>query len=122
VTDACSNVQQTSKSHRLNVEPLWQITMPASVSEDLCWAIVRMAPIIDVESIIAFTGVSRRKIFQILAIHRATGDVVKDRDPHMLGRPRHLTSDDVAVRIFLRITTTNIIHLVVPSWHTRQNL
>jgi hypothetical protein len=67
------------------------------ISEDLCWTVVRMATLLDFDSISAFTGISRRKIFQILALHRETGTVVKKRDRCMLGRHRQLTPEDVAV-------------------------
>jgi hypothetical protein len=69
--------------------------LPAS--EDLCWSIVRMAPFMPVDSVASFTGVSHRKVFQVLALHRATGDVVKERDCRRLGQPRVLTPDDIGV-------------------------
>jgi hypothetical protein len=71
--------------------------MKPPVSEDLCWAIVRMAPFVPIDSIVAFAGVSRKTIFQILALYRATSDVSKHPDPQKLGRHRLLTPGDVAV-------------------------
>jgi len=66
-------------------------------SEDLCWTIVRMVPFMSIDDIMAFTGVGRKKIYHILALHRTTGDVVKLRDRQKLGRRRCLTLEDVAV-------------------------
>jgi hypothetical protein len=69
-----------------------------SVSEDLRWAIVRMAPLVSVDTISAFTNVSRRQVLRIQALFRATGKVVRGRDRRMIvGRRRHLSPDDVAV-------------------------
>jgi len=67
------------------------------ISEDLCWTILRMAPFIPTDDIVAFTGVSREKIFGILALYRTTGDVVKRREYQTVGRRRLLTINDVAV-------------------------
>jgi hypothetical protein len=53
-----------------------------------------------IDTIVAFTGVSRREVFRILALHGATGDVVKHRERQKLGRPRSLTINDVAVSLF----------------------
>jgi hypothetical protein len=67
------------------------------VSEDLAWAIVRMAPILESSDIAAFTSVSERQQRWILSLWRNTGEVVRHRDRRVKGRPRHLTPDDVAV-------------------------
>jgi hypothetical protein len=66
-------------------------------SEDLAWAIVRMAPLLGLKEIEAYTSVSQRQIKCILARWRATGDVKTRRDHDTRGRPRHLTPEDVAV-------------------------
>jgi transcription initiation factor IIE alpha subunit len=71
------------------------------VSVDLAWAIVRMAAVIGRDEIEAFTGISKRQIRRILSRWRSTGDVSKQKDRHTLGRPRHLTPEDVAVRTWL---------------------
>ena len=67
------------------------------ISEDLCWAIVRMAPVLHLDDIVAFTGVSRAQIFRILALHRSTGTVVKNIIRNKMGRRCHLTPEQVAV-------------------------
>jgi hypothetical protein len=69
------------------------------VSEDLAWAIVRMAPLIGRDDIQAFTGISERQIRRILSLWRHTGSVMKRKDRRIKGRPRHLTPQDVAVNI-----------------------
>jgi hypothetical protein len=69
----------------------------APVSEDLAWAIVCMMPVLDINSVSAFTSVSHWKIYQILALYRSTGAVIKHQDTHILGCLRHLTPEDVAV-------------------------
>ena len=74
---------------------------PARVSEDLCWAIVRMAAVLSIEDITTFTGVSRSKVFKLLAHHRATGTVAMEEvDKCRVGRRRQLTLDEVAVSSF----------------------
>ena len=67
------------------------------ISEDLAWAIVRMAPLIGNEEIEAFTGISKWQIRSILSLWRSTGRVTKWKDNRMKGRPCHLTPEDVAV-------------------------
>ena len=69
----------------------------APVSEDLAWAIVRMMPVLSIDDVSAFTSVSRRKIYRILALYHSTGAVVKRQDARMLGCHHHLTPEDVAV-------------------------
>lgn len=66
------------------------------ISEDLRWAIVRMAPFIDIDRISVWTGVSRRQITRILSLHRKTGQVVT-LQTELRGRPRELTVTDVQV-------------------------
>jgi len=61
-----------------------QFTM-TPISEDLCWTILRMTPFIPIDDVVAFTGVSRVTIFRILALYRATGDVVKYHNHQKLG-------------------------------------
>jgi hypothetical protein len=72
------------------------------VSEDLQWAIVRMAPIVNIDILATYTNISPRQIHRILALFRATGQVTRAIDPRRLGRRRQLTPDDIAVCI-LRI-------------------
>jgi hypothetical protein len=69
------------------------------VSEDLAWAIVRMAPLLGLREIEAYTSVSYRQIKRILAYWRATGRVKEPgrRGRHNSGRNRHLTPEDVSV-------------------------
>lgn len=70
------------------------------VSEDLRWAIVRMAPLVSIDAISLYTNVSRRQILRILSLFWATGNVVHVRDRRLRGRHRHLNADDVAVCTF----------------------
>lgn len=84
----------------LSTVPSSSTTMPRGVkiSQDLCWTIVRMAPNENLDTISAYTGVSRRQILRILALHNATGQVTTTAmDRRILGRRRHLTSTEVAV-------------------------
>jgi hypothetical protein len=67
------------------------------ISEDLQWAIVRMARLVKIESISSYTDVSQRQIRRILAFHKATGNVTTAHDRRRRGRRRHLTPEDVAV-------------------------
>lgn len=69
------------------------------ISEDLAWAIIRMAPLIGVTEIEAYTSVSKRQIYRVLARWRATGEVKAPGNRHVSGRSRHLTPEDVAVCI-----------------------
>jgi hypothetical protein len=50
------------------------------ISEDLGWAIVRMAPFLNLDCIAMFVNVSRHQILWILALHRRTGQVKKVTD------------------------------------------
>ena len=54
-------------------------------SEDLGWAIVRMAPFLDLDHIATFVNVSCRQILWILALHRHTDQVKKTTDRRKLG-------------------------------------
>ena len=56
------------------------------ISEDLEWAIVQMAPFLDLDHIATFVNVSCHQILQILAVHRRTGQVKKTTDRRKLGR------------------------------------
>jgi hypothetical protein len=73
-----------------------------------------MAPFMSLDDVASFAGVSRKKVFQVLALHRATGDVIKERDRRRLGRPRVLTLDNVGVSRLFLITCEHSI-LVVSS-------
>ena len=72
-----------------------------SISEDLAWTIVRMAPLLGLSDIEAYTSVSKAQIKWILACWWATGSVKTPRDCETRGRPRHLTPEDVNVRPIL---------------------
>jgi transposase len=67
------------------------------ISEDLCWAIVRMAPLLGVNEIEAYTSISRAQINRILGRWRKTRDVLAPKSRRRQGRKRHLTTDEVAV-------------------------
>jgi transposase len=67
------------------------------ISEDLCWTIVRMAPLLGINEIEAYTSISRAQINRILLRWRKTGDVLAPRSRRRQGRKRHLTTDEVAV-------------------------
>lgn len=75
------------------------------VTEDLRWAIVRMAPLLSIEKIEALTAVSRRQIQRILTLWRRTGEVTTYQDRRIRGRPRQLSADDVSVRYMLSPST-----------------
>lgn len=68
-----------------------------SISEDLAWTIIRMAPLVALDEIEAYTSVSKAQIKRILARWRATGSVKAPKDSETCGRPRHLTPEDVNV-------------------------
>lgn len=74
-----------------------------AISEDLAWTIVRMAPLVGLTEIEAYTSVSKAQIKRILARWRATGSVKAPRDTETRGRPRHLTPEDVNVCFFLAL-------------------
>lgn len=78
------------------------------VSEDLCWAIVRMSSVLTVDYIVAFTAVSRSKIYQIIELHRRTGQVLIKRDSRMLGRPRLLTLEQVHACFHFQLCPFNV--------------
>jgi hypothetical protein len=67
------------------------------ISDDLRWAIVRMAPFMDISAIARFTNVSRRQILRILTLHRSMGEVSNGPDLRSLPRERHLSAEDVSV-------------------------
>ena len=69
------------------------------ISEDLRWAVVRMALIVDIDILATYTNVSPRQIYRIRALFQATGQVTKAIDPQCLGQWGQLTPDDVAVCI-----------------------
>lgn len=73
------------------------------VSDDLCWAIVRMAPILSIEDIEAFTSISQRQIHRILSRWRSTGEIKAQRDLQVRGRHRQLTIEEVAVSIIAAV-------------------
>jgi hypothetical protein len=90
----------------IQLEPISQCPMPPrAISEDLCWAIVRMSGVLAIEDVVAYSGVCRTKVYEILALHWKTGKVVREVDTRMLGRPRHLSSQDVTVSILSGIST-----------------
>jgi transposase len=72
-----------------------------AISEDLAWTIVRMAPLVGLAEIEAYTSVSKAQIKRILARWRTTGSVNASRDTETRGRPRHLTPEDVNVCFIL---------------------
>ncbi|KAJ7463644.1 hypothetical protein FB451DRAFT_1180122 [Mycena latifolia] len=70
-----------------------------TVAESMCWTVVRMlvcrkSP----QEIHAFTDVSPRQQRRIFKLWRETSEVKRRKDgPELQGRPRKLTSQDVAV-------------------------
>jgi len=62
----------------------------------LCWAIIRMAPLLTQEEIQAYTTMSPGQQKRILLRWRKTGQVKQQKDRRTYGRPRHLTPQDVA--------------------------
>jgi len=81
------------------------------VSDDLSWTIIRMAPLMSLNDIEAYTSISKRQIQKILARWRVTGDVQPPPTGLPRGRPQHLTAEDVAVSshldVFLVSTISN---------------
>ena len=74
--------------------------MPRGVefSEDLCWAVIQMAPLLTPEEIQAYTTMSLGQQKQILLQWRKTGEVKRQKDHRIYGRPRHLTPQEVVVQ------------------------
>lgn len=71
------------------------------ISDDLRWTVIRMHEREDVETISAYTGVSKRQVFRILAQYRTTGSASKVRNVETRGRKRQLTVEDVQVSLYL---------------------
>lgn len=65
------------------------------VSEDLCVAITRMLPVLNVFEIEAYTGVSKKKIQEIRACYHRTGKAFRPRKTQRLGRHRHLSMENI---------------------------
>jgi len=65
------------------------------VSDDLAWAIIRMAPILRLQDIEAYTAISQRQIRRILACWQETVEVKALE--HRNGRPKQLTVEDIEV-------------------------
>jgi hypothetical protein len=84
------------------------MTKGHKVSEDLAWAVVRMAPILEPSEIATFTAVSERQQRRILSLWKNTGEVVQHRDWRVRGRPRQLTPDDVAVSHFYCVLVSEV--------------
>ena len=80
---------------------------PQAISEDLRWAVVRMASVLKIEDVVAYSGVSRSKVYEILALHRETRNVVRQVDSRRLGHPRHLSLQDVTVSSLSSIHTNS---------------
>ena len=70
---------------------------PPPISEDLCWAIIRMTSFLSVEDTSTYTGVSRSKIYEVMAQHREMGRPTAAANQHMVGRPHHLSLEEVTV-------------------------
>jgi hypothetical protein len=70
-----------------------------TIAESTCWTVVRMSVCrFSPQEIQAFTDVSPRQQRRILKIWRETDDVKRPQnDPHLRGRPRHLSAEEVAV-------------------------
>lgn len=66
-------------------------------SEDLCWAVIRMTPVMSPTEIEAYTTISAGQQRRIVLRWRNTGQVKSAKDHRTRGRPRHLTPQDVAV-------------------------
>ena len=80
---------------------------PQAISEDLHWAVVCMASVLKIEDIVAYSGVSRSKVYEILALHHETRNVVHQVDSHRLGCPHHLSLQDVTVSNLSSIHTNS---------------
>jgi hypothetical protein len=73
------------------------------VLKDLTWAIVQMAPLIGQGDIQAFAGIRKIQIWRILSLWQHTGSVMKHKNPHIKGRPCHLTPQDVGMNVCVAI-------------------
>lgn len=70
-------------------------------SEDLCWAVIHMTPVMSPMEIEALTTISTGQQRRIVLRWRNTGQVKSAKDRRARGRPRHLTPQDVAVITFI---------------------
>jgi hypothetical protein len=71
-------------------------------SEDLCNAIARMLPLLEIPEIEAYTGVSKRQIQRIRTIYSRTGRAYRDnrRNNARMGRRRNLNMENIQVSSF----------------------
>lgn len=83
------------------------------ISEDLRWAIVRMHALgVPVKTIHSYTDVSPRQIYRVVNRFQSTGKVLTASQRQRTGRPRHLSSDDVAVCLRCLYLHHNVIFLL----------
>jgi hypothetical protein len=81
------------------------------ISDDLRWAIIWMAAVLDLNTVETFTNISRHQILRIRALHRSTGDISKGPDLRTLPRSRHLSPEDVVVSIHIFTLIMSILLL-----------
>ena len=89
--------------------------MPKGVTipEAMCWTVVRMTLSGFTSGQIHYlTEVSHRQQQRIMKIWRETDDVIHNANRLPRGRPRHLSADDVTVRLTPHICLENLIVLV----------
>ena len=76
----------------------WTLFLPSvtphgvEFSENLCWAVIRMAPLLAPEEIQAYTTIS---LGRILLQWCETGEVKRRKNHHAYGRPRHLKLQEI---------------------------
>lgn len=73
------------------------MTRGKKVSEDLCWAIVRMLIVLPMEMTVAISGVSERQVRRISKIYNDTGNPYAEPAAKS-GRRNHLIGPEVEVR------------------------
>ena len=98
------------------------MTRGVTVSEDLCWAIVQMAGVLEINTISGLMNVSQCQIFCILAWHCSAGKVSSSPDLQTLPQSQHLTPDDVAVSFILPHNPRSLTLHVVPTELPQQEL
>jgi hypothetical protein len=69
-------------------------------SEDLCNAIARMLPLLELPEIEAYTGASKRQIQRIRRMHSLTGRAYNRRNNARRGRRRDLNMENIQVSFF----------------------
>ncbi len=90
----CSSLGTTRHTSQV---PVQTMTRGKKVSEDLCWAIVRMLAVLPMGMTVAISGISERQVRRISKLFEETGNPYAE-PAQKSGRRSHLMGAEVEVR------------------------